>query len=457
MTKIFLLTLFLFFDLLLFSQHNVVINEIMYNPSPEQGEDDYYEFIELFNPTDSNIDISGWVLYEAVDYTFPQSTVIEAGHYIVISSTPDTLVRIHSSIVVYGPFDQGKLNNGGERLQLRDFDLKIIDEVEYNDEYPWTMLADGKGHSLELLDAKLNNSQAENWFASKNAGGTPGRENSTSQNEPAIFLDYPNGGEVLQKGGVYEIIWNYLGQHSPLRIELLSDSFFKEITAAAPDNEIFLWTITEDVPTGDNYFIRISNENNLLHEDKSDNAFSIVKSLEIPTVIISEIMYNPPEKKEDSLEYIELYNFGDRKVNMKGLCFSEGIDFVFPDTSMEAGTYLLVSGNAKSFYSTFEINSFEWNDSGLKNSGEKIELRTSNGILIDYLAYSDNLPWDTLADGYGHSLEFCGNPGNKNNPGEWTASQIFLRTSLVGDSIYGSPGRACYLSGSLKKTSIKHD
>jgi hypothetical protein len=57
----------------------VVINEIHYDPADETSR---AEFIELHNPGATPIDLSGWLLTDAVDYTFPLGTTIAAGAYL---------------------------------------------------------------------------------------------------------------------------------------------------------------------------------------------------------------------------------------------------------------------------------------------------------------------------------------------------------------------------------------
>ena len=60
----------------------VVINEIHVDPdvSTEQ-----VEFIELYNDSNVAVDVSGWVIDDAVDYTFPASTSIDAFDYYVVT------------------------------------------------------------------------------------------------------------------------------------------------------------------------------------------------------------------------------------------------------------------------------------------------------------------------------------------------------------------------------------
>ncbi|MDP4281463.1 MAG: lamin tail domain-containing protein, partial [Bacteroidota bacterium] len=47
-------------------------------------------------------------------------------------------------------------------------------------------------------------------------------------------------------------------------------------------------------------------------------------------IVISEIMYNPPESGQDSLEFIELYNNDTAAINLHNYYFSNGIQYTFP-------------------------------------------------------------------------------------------------------------------------------
>ena len=51
-----------------------------------------------------------------------------------------------------------------------------MDDVEYDDEDPWPVEADGTGATLELIHPSLDNSLPENWVASM-GHGSPGSEN----------------------------------------------------------------------------------------------------------------------------------------------------------------------------------------------------------------------------------------------------------------------------------------
>ena len=46
---------------------DIIINEIMYNPSGSLGPDDKYEYVELYNRGSTPVDLSGWVLRDDND------------------------------------------------------------------------------------------------------------------------------------------------------------------------------------------------------------------------------------------------------------------------------------------------------------------------------------------------------------------------------------------------------
>src|SRR5579859_6551868 len=60
---------------------NVVINELMYNPISGNDDDQY---VELFNRSASLVNLSGWQLSDAVDFTFPTNTLLSPNSYLVV-------------------------------------------------------------------------------------------------------------------------------------------------------------------------------------------------------------------------------------------------------------------------------------------------------------------------------------------------------------------------------------
>lgn len=151
----------------------VVFNEVQYHPPLEV---EASEWIELHNEMAVDIDLSAWRLAGGVSYSFPEGTVIPGGGYLVITGAPPAGVSVPEISGAVGPFD-GRLNNAGERLELRDRNNRLMDRLEYQDQEPWPVGADGSGATLAKRDPNRASQEAEDWASSILIGGTPGRSN----------------------------------------------------------------------------------------------------------------------------------------------------------------------------------------------------------------------------------------------------------------------------------------
>ncbi len=150
---------------------HLVINEIHYHPE----DDGPTEFIELYNPTASSIDVNGYAFTAGVEYRFNKPYSIPPDGYLLVVKHPDYTGWRGKSIV--GPY-AGKLTNSGESLVLHGPDGDIVDQVDYRDDPPWPRGPDGYGSSLERISADHPSDDYHNWRTSLTKGGTPGEQNS---------------------------------------------------------------------------------------------------------------------------------------------------------------------------------------------------------------------------------------------------------------------------------------
>lgn len=167
----------------------VTFNEILYHPLTEDG----VEWIELYNPMTIDMDLSSWRLEGGISYVFPEGTLLPSGSYLIIASDPGPLLLSVAARTVLGPFD-GKLSNGGEKLELWNNYGRLMDQVDYGDRHLWSVLPDGSGASLAKRDPNTASESAENWTHSGMVGGTPGSTNfekpkSSMVFEPLVTLD----------------------------------------------------------------------------------------------------------------------------------------------------------------------------------------------------------------------------------------------------------------------------
>ncbi len=162
----------------------VVINEFHYKPADKTSLE---EFIELHNPGDSDADLSGWTLSDAVSYTFPAGTSITAGGYLVVAEAP-AVIQAKYGVPALGPWN-GKLNSTGERIDLRDAGNVLRDRVDYGVGFPWPTGPDGAGNSAELIHPSLDNDLGGSWRAS-----------GSFATQPVTYIASQTGGWRYRKG-----------------------------------------------------------------------------------------------------------------------------------------------------------------------------------------------------------------------------------------------------------------
>ncbi|MCC7465886.1 MAG: lamin tail domain-containing protein [Saprospiraceae bacterium] len=168
-------------------------------------------------------------------------------------------------------------------------------------------------------------------------------------------------------------------------------------------------------------------------------------------VVITEIMYNPPESGNDSLEYFELYNLNNTSTDISGWTFTQGIAFTIPSgTVMPPGGYLVLAKNANAFASVFGFApDFVWaSNDALTNGGEDIELRDATGNVQDYVNYLNALPWPPEAAGSGPSIVLCDFTSDNTLPANWQAATTGTGVVVNGNEVKGNPGAASNCGGS---------
>ena len=178
--------LYLFFFILsmaYFSNAQIIINEIMYNP-PESGTD-YLEYIEFLNTSNSPVNILDYSIKDAVVMTFPDTTIPAFSYFVICvdSFKLDSVLGIKAM-----QWQGGALRNTDEVITLLDANANFLDSVHYHSS--WSSLASGNGASLELCNTLADNSLQEFWRPSEHNTGiqlngkiilaTPGILNSSN-------------------------------------------------------------------------------------------------------------------------------------------------------------------------------------------------------------------------------------------------------------------------------------
>jgi DNA/RNA endonuclease YhcR with UshA esterase domain len=161
-----------------------------------------------------------------------------------------------------------------------------------------------------------------------------------------------------------------------------------------------------------------------------------------PDLVISEIMYNPPESGTDIYEYLEIYNNGATSVSLLGYSLF-GVEYVFTsDINLGAGEYLLFTGDSIAFEAAFGLTALQWTGGALSNSGELLRLLDATGAVVDSVDFDDSSPWSSAADGSGASLVLCDFNSDNNDGANWAAANTGTGVISEGVEIFGNPGTA---------------
>lgn len=161
-----LLLLFCLSAIALISNAQLVITEISYNP-PESNADSL-EYIELFNTTSADVDLTGYIIADNTEHTIAAGTV-PANGYAVLAINPNAMQSVLGVTAI--EIADLALSNNGEGIILRNSDGNIIDEVGYDDEGDWPGFdegTDGAGASIELCDVDSDNTDGTNWSVAAN-------------------------------------------------------------------------------------------------------------------------------------------------------------------------------------------------------------------------------------------------------------------------------------------------
>ncbi len=171
-------------------QGDVLFSEVHYHPAdppPASGlAHTDVEFIEIYNRTNSAIDLSGWQIREGVTYDFPSGSSIPARSSILlvpfnpanatIANQFRQIYGIGAGVTIFGQYS-GQLSNSGEAVSLLapehpgSATYHEVDRINFLDVPPWPTSADGDGPSLTRVAPDGPGDSATSWAA---ATPTPG-------------------------------------------------------------------------------------------------------------------------------------------------------------------------------------------------------------------------------------------------------------------------------------------
>tara|TARA_B100000530_G_scaffold275612_1_gene188566 strand:- start:1 stop:522 length:522 start_codon:yes stop_codon:yes gene_type:complete len=160
----------------------IVITEVMASPSlevPDGVEVDDLEYIELYNPTEAAVALSGWALSGGVEWTFSDGLILYPGATLLVlswdSSQPSTAAWSASFREHYGLDEDaalaggysGSLSDQGEEVmlwRLTDSGEHVLEDgIAYGDAAWPSGVAPGEGEAWHRVEMSGLGLLGESW------------------------------------------------------------------------------------------------------------------------------------------------------------------------------------------------------------------------------------------------------------------------------------------------------
>ena len=526
------------------------ITEINYNPAqptptellvnPNLDNDDF-EFVELQNIGPQSISLQNVNFVEGIQFVFPSVALLPGERGVVVRNQSAFQLRYGTNGNILGEFDSGGLANGGENLRLTFVATDILN-FSYDDRDPWPESADRIGASLELVDVSgtptVDYGNPDRWRGSTEFNGTPGsvgegpigvviNEVLTNTDLSAVdaielyntttapidisgwwlsddadnLFKYEIPPQTIPAGGYVFFDENDFNPHplNPGLNDFTLDSVLggqvwlidPDLTNTAPES------IVDHVVFGatrlGETLGRWPDNVGRLHPMTSNTIGGPNSRPRIGPIVISEIMYNPPDPgtgvEPGMLEFVEIYNPTSRSIDLTHWEI-DGIGFQFyPDTSIDAGQTLVVVpfdpvSNVTAIASFETVYRVGMNTNGsaylgpysgqLSGAGERLTLSRADNrpeetpttiplVIEDRVDYNDQTPWPKAADGQGDSLQRLASDRWAGDPDSWASGQPSpgsfgspaLIEVVVSDSSIGEVGQVVSLTHIPQIISLK--
>jgi len=426
------------FSYFIAKENDIIINEIFADPTPSIGLPGY-EYIELYNTTNSALDLTDWTLtVGTTDKVFPTS-IIEADSFVilikdaVIDSFPNNISKIGFSSI--------SLTNGGASISLKNTSDSIINLVTFTDNWYNDSDKDDGGWSLELINPNALCLKKDNWSASNNLlGGTPGRKNSIFSNQNNLDSLYITN---VFASGVYNVIVEFSRGIDSLQLANTSNYFISNLgtpnsVAVSNNNETISLAFSDSLLPGINYILQIQN---ILSDCLGNSIDTTLQynfippfSATINEVVINEVFADPdPSIGLPESEYIELYNNTNKLFSLNGWkLIIGGSEKDFSDAVIEPDSFVLLLKEDDIDLFPSNISKIGFSSISLTNGGGDIILEDSNGIVISAISYTDKWYNDDTKSAGGWSIE-------RVNPDLFCEEQNNWRASV--SNIGGTPGK----------------
>lgn len=235
------------------------------------------------------------------------------------------------------------------------------------------------------------------------------------------FVAYLNGTEVGRRNFTGTPAWN---SHADTAVEAAVTDFdaYVDITQykgdLKPGANILAVQGMNSSATSSDFLISVAMDAVFAKADGQPvfvNGLNLLDGLRI-----TELMYYAAGGS--NLDYIELLNVSSAVLDLTGVRFTNGIDFVFPREILGPGQYVVVAANVGAFRSKYgsTVKVAGEYSGKLSNTGEEVVLSLPSPLEVAIMRFTYEDTWYPTANGGGSSL-VINNPLAP--PATWSQSQ----------------------------------
>lgn len=430
------------------NRYDVVIDEIMADPSPQVGLPNN-EWIELKNTTATPINLQNWRIGDASGQSGPMPNFVLQPDSFVIVCTGSAVAAMSAFGTTISVTSFPSLDNDGDQLFLRAANGRTIHAVAYTSAWYQNELKKEGGWTLEMIDTKSPCAGISNWKASTNTtGGTAGKKNSVDAvnndgTAPQLKRAYTTDNTTIIlvfDEPVDSLIGATLSNYSIDGGLTLSTA----TTLAPLFNTVQLRTSTA-LTANTVYNITASNIKDC-NGNSIGNANKARVGLPVDAApgewIINEILFNP---RSNAFDYVEFYNNSNKIFDASNLYIanrnSSGVVssikalstvpyYVFP------GDYIVETEDAPSLSLQYLVRNpdnvliISSPPSFSDDEGTVVALNFQ-GTIIDEVKYKDDWHFKLIDNAEGVALERIDPNAASQNAANWTSA-----ASTAG---YGTP------------------
>ena len=409
---------------------DIVINEIMPDPSPSNGLPDA-EFMELYNRTNHPIDISNWKIFDLTGFVSIPNYIIQPKEYLIISNpTNENLFKSYGKTLAV-PF-LVTLNNDADLVQLVNTKGEIMNQIKYDLSWYQSDVKANGGYSLELINPYVLCKGVDNWIgAGSSVGGTPGNVNFSNNMNP-------DNTRPLVKNFYYTndknlvMVFNEkmdLNSFQNIKLSLNGNTILSKTVSGVRNDSLFI-LFNNALVDRQNYTLQIDSAFDCSMNKIADN--SNVSFTYIPIqaalqndIIITEVSPNPkPNMALQDAEYIEVFNRSKNIISLNNFKIKKGSTITsIGNIQLYPDSFLVICDDSKlplfsGFNNVISVPNFP-----TLSLDDEIVLLNENNHIIHQIAYKQT--WynnNVKADG-GWSLEMIDTKNPCGTASNWSASK----------------------------------